>query len=129
MVSAPLQHQIPYELLYGHPPDYTSLKVFGCLGYASTILANRTKFDPRADRCVFLGYKSGTKGFILLILATQQIVVSRNVVFHEHILPYHHDASPEEESDFSSTHSEIVQETVLPSTDSETVLVPSIDIG
>src|ERR1044072_7885804 len=88
MVSAPLQHQIPYELLYGQPPDYTTLKVFGCLSYASTILAHRNKFDPRADRCVFLGYKSGTKGYVLLVVATQQIIVFRNVVFHELVIPY-----------------------------------------
>ncbi|CAH9101387.1 unnamed protein product [Cuscuta europaea] len=35
-----LQNKSPYELLYNHPPDYTHLKIFGCLAFASTICSN-----------------------------------------------------------------------------------------
>lgn len=44
-------NRTPYELLYQAPIDYTSFIVFGCLTFASTLLAHRTKFQPRAKVC------------------------------------------------------------------------------
>lgn len=34
-----LDNKSPYELLYQKPVDYTSLRVFGCLAFASTLPA------------------------------------------------------------------------------------------
>jgi len=74
--------------LYGSLPDINSFKVFGCLCFASTLLAHRSKLQSRARKSVFLGYKSDTKGYVLYDLDTREIFVSRNVVFRELILPY-----------------------------------------
>lgn len=32
-----LHNKSSYEVLYGHAPDLTQLRVFGCLSYASTL--------------------------------------------------------------------------------------------
>jgi hypothetical protein len=83
-----LHHKSPYQLLHESIPDTSVFKVFGSLCYASTLLSHRTKLDSRARKSVFLGYKSGYKGFVLYDLNTKEIFISRHVTFHEHILPY-----------------------------------------
>lgn len=83
-----LHHKSPYEVLYGTPPTFMDLKVFGCLVYASTTIQNRTKLDSHARKCIFLGYQPGTKGYVLFDLHLKNIFVSRHAIFHELIFPY-----------------------------------------
>jgi len=78
----------PREMLYKTPQDFNKLKVFGSLCYASTLSTNRSKFDPRASKCVFIGFKKGTKGYILLNIQSRENFVFRDVVFYEHVFPY-----------------------------------------
>ena len=64
------------------------LKVFACLSFACTTQHMRSKLDPRSRKCIFLGYKIGTKGYILFDLKTREIFVSRHVIFHEQVFPF-----------------------------------------
>ncbi|AES86472.1 hypothetical protein MTR_4g007350 [Medicago truncatula] len=51
--------------------------------------SHRTKHYPKAKKFLFLGYKSSYKGYVLLDLNSREIFVTRNVAFHEHVLPYY----------------------------------------
>ena len=82
-----LNDRSPYELLTFKKADYNNFKVFGCLSYCSTSVKNRNKFQPRAKPCLFLGYPAGYKGYKLLDLESNNVHISRNVVFHESIFP------------------------------------------
>lgn len=75
-------------MLYNKPATYDHFRLFGCLGYCSTIKAHRDKFSPRSDQCVFIGYPARIKGYKLLHLQTKKIIISRDVFFYEHIFPF-----------------------------------------
>jgi hypothetical protein len=83
-----LGNKSPYELMHKTVPSLENLKVFGSLTYASTLQNHRTKLEPRSRKCIFLGYKQGVKGVVLYDLNSKDIFLSRNVIHHDHILPY-----------------------------------------
>jgi transposase InsO family protein len=93
-LPTPVLHQkTPYEVLMQKMPIYSHLKVFGCLAYASNLSSHKTKFDAKALPCVFLGYPFGTKGYKLLDLSSNTCFVSRDVIFHESMFPFHKSTS------------------------------------
>lgn len=65
-----LKLKSPYKLLHKHPPILIHLKTFGCLSYATSLQAHRTKFAPRARKAVFLGFKEGTRDIFSMIYNT-----------------------------------------------------------
>ncbi|WJZ87684.1 hypothetical protein VitviT2T_007049 [Vitis vinifera] len=86
--SSLLNHCTPYEILHKSIADYSHFREFGCLAFASTLTAHRTKFQPRSRVCV-LGYPPGIKGCRLYDVVTKQIFISQDAIFHEEIFPFH----------------------------------------
>ena len=75
------------EIWHGEPADYSNLKVFGCCAF---VHLKQDKLEPRAVRCVFLGYPEGVKGYRLWCTepGKQGCIISRDVVFDEICFPY-----------------------------------------
>jgi hypothetical protein len=46
----------PEEKYSGRKPDLSHLKVFGCIAYVHVPDELRIKLDPKAEKCVFIGY-------------------------------------------------------------------------
>ncbi|MCO5590542.1 hypothetical protein L7F22_044513 [Adiantum nelumboides] len=78
-------HEIsPYERLYGIKPTVSYMKVFGCVCYVHVPNEARKKMEPKAVKCIFLGYPVEKKGYKCYDPTTRQVCVSRDVRFCEH---------------------------------------------
>ena len=73
----------PEEKFSGRKPDLSHLKVFGCIAYVHVPDELCTKLDPKAEKCVFIGYSLEQKGYKCYNPVTRQVRVSRDVVFDE----------------------------------------------
>ena len=80
--SSAISDETPDTRWYGSINDYSILRSFGCAAYAHI---KQSKLEPRAKKCVMLGYQDGVKAYRLWSLekGDQKIVVSRDVVFNE----------------------------------------------
>lgn len=43
----------PYEMLFGKPPDYSHLRLFGCACYPYLVPYNKHKLEARTRQCIF----------------------------------------------------------------------------
>ena len=73
----------PEEKFTGKKPDLSHLKVFGCLAYVHIPDELRSKLDPKAEKCTFIGYSLEPKGYRCYNPLTREVRVSRDVVFDE----------------------------------------------
>ncbi|KAL8153165.1 hypothetical protein V2J09_010925 [Rumex salicifolius] len=77
----------PHEALLHKKPTYDHLRVFGCLCYPNLTATTKHKLEPRPRPCVFLGYAPLHKCYRCLDLVSKKVIVSRHVIFSEHIFP------------------------------------------
>jgi len=74
-----LQKYFPENRCFTHVP----LKVFGCVAFIHVHDKNRGKLDPRAIKCIFLGYSPTQKGFKCFDPSSGKLFTSSNVTFFE----------------------------------------------
>jgi transposase InsO family protein len=77
----------PYERLYGHKPDVSNLRVFGCIAYAHRHDDNRSKVEANAIKCQFIGYTRSNRTYKLLNLQSGKVFTAGHVTFCEYKFP------------------------------------------
>jgi hypothetical protein len=102
----PSNNKIPYTTLFNKTPNYSVLKILGCLCFPYTRDYNQHKLQLRALPCIFLGYAIAQKGYRCLHLPTNKIYISRNVQFDEQNFPF---AKPSLEHTSLSTDNTLAQ--------------------
>jgi len=80
-----LGFKTPFEALFGLKPAVSHLRIFGSKAYAQIPKADRKKLDPKALKCIFVGYGTEYKAYKLYNPVTHKVFASRDVIFHEHV--------------------------------------------
>lgn len=78
----------PFVKLFGEPPNYNKLRIFGCLCFPWLRPYTANKLENRSSPCVFLGYSLTQSAFLCLQPTTGRIYVSRHVKFDETKFPF-----------------------------------------
>jgi hypothetical protein len=86
--SPVVQNTTLYERLFGTAPNYSLLKVFGCVCFVLLQPHEPTKLQPRSQLCCFLSYGLEEKGYQCYDPVVKRLRVSRHVVFWEHKMFY-----------------------------------------
>lgn len=81
--SSLLYDKSSYELLFGHLPNYSFLRVFGCLCYLHIQTYNNHKLEPQSEPCT-MGYNPRNDGYKCLS-PSGHLYMSRHVLFYETI--------------------------------------------
>jgi len=81
--SSAFKDKTPQEVWTGKKPSLSHLRVFGCDAYVHVRKEKQTKLDIKSEKCIFIGYKDGLKGYKLWNPVTRKVVYSRDVVFRE----------------------------------------------
>ena len=117
MPSTVLNDQIPYSILFPKKSLFpVEPRIFGSTCYVRDVRPSVTKLDPKALKCVFLGYSRLQKGYRCFSPDLNKYVVSTDVVFSEDT-PFY-SSPPNSESEGEGENWLIYQETT-PSTSTD----------
>jgi len=68
--------------------DVSHLRVFSCIAYVHVPDEKRSKLDPKAKKCIFIGYSLEQKRYRCFNPSIRKLQVSRDVVFDEMVSWY-----------------------------------------
>lgn len=88
MPTSTLNFFSSYEKIFGASPNYSKLKILGCLCYLWLRPYTSHKLESRSKPCVFLKYSLTQSAYFCYDPSTSKIYVSRHVWFIESIFPF-----------------------------------------
>jgi hypothetical protein len=77
----------PYELWHGRKPDISHLRVWGCTAYVHIQKDNRAGLGSHMEKCVFIGYPQGYKGWKFYNPTTKKTVIAERADYDERYFP------------------------------------------
>lgn len=78
-----MEYKTPQEVWTRKKPSLSHLTVSECDAYVHVPKDKRTRLDSKSEKCIFIGYKDGLKGYNLWNLVTRKVVYNQDVVFRE----------------------------------------------
>ena len=85
--TSSLRGMTPYEGWHGRKPDLSHLRVFGCTAYVHVQKDKRPQLGSHFEKCVFIGYPDGYKGWKFYNPTTRKVVISERAEFDERFYP------------------------------------------
>jgi hypothetical protein len=81
LLSPTTHKKSSFEFLYEKLPDYSSLRVFGCVCFVSLPSYKRNELEPQSQLCYFLSYGISQKGFRCYDPISRRLRISHHVEF------------------------------------------------
>jgi len=81
--TAALDSATPYELWNGRKPDVSHLRVWGSTAYVHSQKDKRAALRSHYDKCVFIGYPDGYKGWKFYNPTTKRTIILEHADFDE----------------------------------------------
>ena len=79
----PILEKIPYELWKGRKPNISYFHIFGSKCFILNTRDRLSKFDPKSDFRIFLGYTSVSKAYRVFNQRTQVVEETIHIIFME----------------------------------------------
>jgi hypothetical protein len=77
----------PHYNWYKAKPDVKHLRVWGCTAYVYVQKDKRKSLQPHMEKCVFIGYPAGYKGWLFYNPTTKKTIISERAEFDERYFP------------------------------------------
>jgi transposase InsO family protein len=85
--TAPLPKTTPYAEWYKRKPDVSNMRVWGCTAYVYIQRDKRKSLQSHMEKCIFVGYPVGYKGWQFYNPVTKKFIISERAVFDERNFP------------------------------------------
>ncbi|KAF7761808.1 hypothetical protein Agabi119p4_9800 [Agaricus bisporus var. burnettii] len=85
--TASLSGTTPFQAFYKRKPDVSHLRVWGCTSYVHVQRDKRNSLQPHYEKCVFIGYPAGYKGWKFYNPVTKRTMISERADFDERYFP------------------------------------------
>lgn len=87
MPTPTLNMSSSYERIFGVPPNYSKLRIFGCLCYLWLRSYSRHKLESHSKPCIFVRYSLTQSAYLCYHPPTSKMYISRHVKFVESMFP------------------------------------------
>jgi hypothetical protein len=78
-----VKDKTPYEAWSGLKLEVTHFCISGSHAWARIPSEKRKALDPQRTKCIFVGYPDSVKGYILIDISSDWIIIERSVSFKE----------------------------------------------
>jgi hypothetical protein len=75
----------PYEAWSGLKPEVAHFHIFGSCAWGWIPSEKRKALDPQSTECIFVGYPDGVKGYQLIDLSSDRLIIEHSVQFEESV--------------------------------------------
>jgi hypothetical protein len=73
----------PYEAWSGLKQEVTHFHIFDSHAWAQIPSKKRKALDPQSTECIFVGYPNGVKGYRLIDISLDRLIIERSFQFEE----------------------------------------------
>jgi hypothetical protein len=80
-----VKDKTPYEAWSGLKPEVTHFRIFGSHAWAQIPSEKRKALDPQSTECIFVGYPDNVKGYRLIDISLDRLIIERSVQFEESV--------------------------------------------